>query len=83
MIDIKVCYFASLSEVLGLKEETLEIATPITIDALRKMLIARGGKWQALNDTQLLQACNHEMVKADTLLAKGDEIAFFPPVTGG
>lgn len=83
MNGIKVCYFASLSEALGLKEETLEIATPITIDALRKTLIARGGKWQALEDTQLLHACNHEMVKANTLVATGDEIAFFPPVTGG
>lgn len=83
MIAVKVCYFASLSETLGVKEETLEIAAPSTIDALRKTLIARGGKWQALANAQLLQALNHEMVKADTPLTKGDEVAFFPPVTGG
>ncbi|MNJ80203.1 Molybdopterin synthase sulfur carrier subunit [compost metagenome] len=55
-----------------------------TADALRAALCERGDKWAlALESGKLLVAVNQTLVPLDTLLNDGDEVAFFPPVTGG
>ncbi len=81
---ISVLYFASLKEALGVGGETVELpATVATTGALRNWLANSGGR-AALTEAQALRcARNQRMTGFDEPLADGDEIAFFPPVTGG
>ena len=84
MINIK--YFARLSENLGTKGEEIEFGKQSeTVDAVMQLLIDRGEPWatEFSAETRVLVAVNHEMCPSDTLLKDGDELAFFPPVTGG
>jgi molybdopterin synthase sulfur carrier subunit len=54
------------------------------VGALRDHLAARGDNWQqALGHPALRMAYNQVMCGAETALADGAEVAFFPPVTGG
>ena len=84
-MSIKILYFASLRETLGCAEETLELPPGVgTVAALRNHLAARGAAWAALETHRNLRfAVNHKVTGADAPLAAGDEVAFFPPVTGG
>jgi molybdopterin synthase sulfur carrier subunit len=85
-MKVKVLYLASLREQLGKPGEDLEIP-PVTstVAGLRALLMARGGAWQtALAQGRALRvAVNQEMAQPATPVKPGDEIAFFPPVTGG
>ena len=80
-----VLYFASLRESLGLARETLELAHNVdSIGALRAVLAARGEAWQRLTPGHNVRAAvNQRMAGDDAPIAAGDEVAFFPPVTGG
>lgn len=82
---IRVRYFASLREALGTAEETLSAAHAGSVAAIRVQLCERGGPWSAAlgDDRRLLAAVNQQMAQPDTPVADGDELAFFPPVTGG
>jgi molybdopterin synthase sulfur carrier subunit len=85
-MSIKLLYFAALREQLGSPGETLELPAGLsTVAALREHLMRRGDAWQrALAPSRALRvAVNQEMAQAATPVADGDEIAFFPPVTGG
>jgi molybdopterin synthase sulfur carrier subunit len=81
---IRVLFFASLRERLGRAEETLA-SVPTTVGALRAELAARGGTWQEAfaDGARTLAAVNQEMAADDRPLRDGDEVGFFPPVTGG
>ncbi len=84
MINLK--YFASLKEELGVTHEIIEVPSPsANVLSVLHALQARGGKWQAnlVSDGKLKFAVNHIMVSADAPVCDGDEVAFFPPVTGG
>jgi sulfur-carrier protein len=83
-MTIKVLYFAGLREQLGTPGEDLD-ASPTTVAGLRTHLMARGGAWQsALAQGRALRvAVNQEMAQPTTPVKPGDEVAFFPPVTGG
>ena len=83
---VTVLYFASLREALGKSSE--QIALPATVrdlEGLRALLVARGGVWEQVlaPSTPVRAAVNQSMAVGDTALADGDEVAFFPPVTGG
>ena len=83
---IKLVFFAKLREDLGVAQEEIPLPEHIdTVDALRRHLVTRGGAWQdALAPGRSLRvAVNQEMAKADAPVRAGDEVAFFPPVTGG
>lgn len=82
---IRVLFFASVRDRLGVAEETLESPPPDTVAALREFLAARGGPWGAVfgSEQRVLAAVNQEMANPETSLADGDEVGFFPPVTGG
>lgn len=81
---IEVLFFARLREALGLSRLTLEIAEPITVARLKALLAARGAPWQqALGQCQALVAINREMADDAALVRPGDEVALFPPATGG
>lgn len=82
---VKLLYFASLREAVGRPGEELELPADVaTVGALRAHLAGRGEGWQALAAGRSVRAAlNQRMVGADAALAGGDEVAFFPPVTGG
>lgn len=84
-MNINVVYFASLRERLGLSEEQVEISGEVTVASLIDLLVEQhGDKWsEFLRESQVLVAVNQEMVERDQLLSGDDEVAFFPPVTGG
>ena len=85
-MKVKVLYFASLREQVGKGSEEIELPVDIaTLGGLRSHLIARGGAWQtSLAETRLVRmAVNQDMAPAAAAINSGDEIAFFPPVTGG
>ena len=51
---------------------------------LRQLLSKRGAAWkEALNQPNLVHALNHKVVFTDAVVSEGDELAFFPPMTGG
>ncbi|MDA8107615.1 MAG: molybdopterin converting factor subunit 1 [Betaproteobacteria bacterium] len=85
-MKVKLLYFAALREQLGTGGEELELPQGVaTVGALRAHLAARGGAWQAaLAEGRLVRtALNQDMAKPGAPLRGGDEVAFFPPVTGG
>lgn len=81
---LEVLFFARLREALGLSRLALELEAPITVARLKELLAARGAAWQqALGQCQVLVAVNREMADDATLIRPGDEVALFPPATGG
>ncbi|MBY4946762.1 molybdopterin converting factor subunit 1 [Cupriavidus respiraculi] len=85
-MKIELRFFASVREQLGVGQESADVpATVTTVGELRQWLRQRGGAWeQALAEGRALRmAVNHAVARADTAVAEGCEVAFFPPVTGG
>jgi molybdopterin synthase sulfur carrier subunit len=85
-MKLQLVYFARVREQLGLDVEELQCPAELCrVDQLFDYLVAeRGERWQAvLQAPNLLVAVNQEMVSLSASIADGDEIAFFPPVTGG
>ena len=83
---ITVLYFARLREGLGTSSERIALPPGVhSLEGLRAMLVARGGAWeQELAPHRAVRAAvNQTMALGDTAVADGDEVAFFPPVTGG
>jgi molybdopterin synthase sulfur carrier subunit len=81
-----VLYFASLRERLGVSQEAIALpAGGATVATLVALLRARGGAWEDAfrPDSVWRVAVNQQMAAADTPVGAEDEIAFFPPVTGG
>ncbi|MEO1948096.1 MAG: molybdopterin converting factor subunit 1 [Methylophilaceae bacterium] len=85
-MNIKVLYFARIKESVNYSTE--DIALPIDVDtvvALKEFLAKRGEVWADLfSGKQVVRvAINYELVDDIMVLNEGDEVAFFPPVTGG
>ena len=83
---ITVLYFARLREALGTGSEQIVLPEGVRdLEGLRAMLVARGGSWeQELAPNKPVRAAvNQTMAIGDSQVADGDEVAFFPPVTGG
>ena len=81
-----VPYFASLAETVGTRSEQLDLPTDCrTVSELVTLLRARGEPFDSAfgGNTRILVAINQEMSEPDADIADHDEIAFFPPVTGG
>ena len=79
-------YFASLRETLDSDKEQLDLPENVTnISQLKSLLAERGGMWAGsfTNDTSLLVSINQQMANDQSEIKNADEIAFFPPVTGG
>lgn len=81
---IRVLFFASLRERLGIEAEELD-DFPSTVGALCEQLAGRGGPWHEIfaADRAVLCAINQEMAAEESEITDGDEVGFFPPVTGG
>jgi molybdopterin synthase sulfur carrier subunit len=84
-MSVKILFFAGLREALGVGSESLVLPVDIgTVGALRDLLAARGEPWSALATMKNLRiAVNQQMVGLEAAVKPGDEVAFFPPVTGG
>ena len=83
---ITLLYFARLREALGTGREELALPAGIgTLGALRAHLAQRGEVWakEMAAGRNLRAAVNQDIATADTAIKDGDEVAFFPPVTGG
>lgn len=83
---IKVLYFARLKESLNYSTEEMNLPADVsTIAQLKQHLALRGEAWANLfNGKQSIRAAiNHALVENDAVIKNGDEVAFFPPVTGG
>ncbi len=80
---IKVLFFAQTRELVGVDEIELE-STFGDVETLRTHLAEQEGKWSlALEQGKILAAVNQAIVPMETEINDGDEVAFFPPVTGG
>jgi molybdopterin synthase sulfur carrier subunit len=83
---VKLLYFAWLKQKIGTGEEELALPEGVaTVGALVDWLKTRGpGYGAALEDLSAVRfAVNQEFAALDQPVAEGDEVAFFPPVTGG
>lgn len=82
-MSIRILYFAGLKEKLGRSGQTVDLpAGVVTVRALRDWLVGQGG--EALASVKNLRcAVNQNMATLDAAVRDGDEVAFFPPVTGG
>ena len=76
-MTITVLYFASIRERLGQDRKELDLPASVTIAEVWTQ--STGEPWSG----QALAAINQEYAKAGDKVAEGDEVAFFPPVTGG
>lgn len=77
-MSITVRYFASLKDLVGRSEETITFDSAMTVGEL----------WKHVNPSlpmpnNILVAVNVEYADFAVLVKDGDEVAFFPPVTGG
>jgi molybdopterin synthase sulfur carrier subunit len=85
-MKVIVRYFASVKEQLGKDSELVELPEGVsTVAGVRAHLCGRGGAWaETLAESRRVTAAvNQDMVKPTAAVKAGDEVAFFPPVTGG
>ena len=81
---IKILFFAKLREMLELESLAFDLPEAIRVGELKKQLAEKGGRWQLMfAEQEVLVAVNQVISDDDTMLQAGDEVAFFPPVTGG
>lgn len=83
---VNIIYFARLREALDCSSEQIALPSDVhDLDGLRGYLRDRGGAWaEVLAPDRLVRAAvNQDMAQGDTPVSDGDEVAFFPPVTGG
>jgi sulfur-carrier protein len=83
---LTLVYLARLRDAFGVSTESIRPpATVTTVAALRGWLAARGGAWAAeLAPARAVRfAVNHELAQPEKMIGPGDEVALFPPVTGG
>lgn len=83
---LTLLYFARLREALGVSSE--QVSLPAGVDDVAGLLVwlrRRGGVWEAelAPGRAFRVAVNQEMAEATSAVGEGDEIALFPPVTGG
>ena len=82
---IKVLYFASFREQLDNDLEQIDAAGLPDVGSVLHLLRSRGAPWTSIfsEDQRVMMAVNQEVAEMTTSIQDGDEIAFFPPVTGG
>lgn len=85
-MSVRILYFARLREDMGIAQELLELpAGTCDVDSLRAQLVARGGASAAAlgRGKAVRVSVNQDLARGNTPVTAGDEVAFFPPVTGG
>ena len=84
-MQLKILYLARLRDALGRGSEQLELPAPCTVATLIESLRERGGPWsrELAGGRAVRVAVNQEVATSAAVLREGDEVALFPPVTGG
>lgn len=77
-MSVKVLFFASLRERLGVGQVMLDTPTALSVQE-----VWQRSSGEASLPANVLVSVNQEYASADALVQPGDEVAFFPPVTGG
>ena len=81
---ITVLFFAQLREQLQREKLSVELPADASVTGLREKIIEIYPAWsEFLASDKLLFSVNQTLVKASHAIQDGDEVAFFPPVTGG
>jgi molybdopterin synthase sulfur carrier subunit len=78
-MQVSVKYFASLRELVGEASSVVDIEESTSVGELWKSIIEA----KNVEFDNVMMAVNMEYVKSEYQLKSGDEVAFFPPVTGG
>ena len=82
---MKILYFANIRETIGIIEEHIDIDEVCTVREIIKILIKKNNKYKKAFSNFKNEKCsiNFNYVKLDAKVQNTDELAFFPPVTGG
>jgi molybdopterin synthase sulfur carrier subunit len=87
LVSVRLVYLARLREAFDRERETIEIAAEraLTVDAILDVLRGRGGVWasELAPGRAVRFAVNQQLAGRTHPVADGDEVAVFPPVTGG
>jgi len=78
IMSVKVRYFASLKDSVGRSDDLVDVSGKVTVAEIWAMANAN----RSMPDN-ILAAVNMEYVGIEHSVQNGDEVAFFPPVTGG
>ena len=79
---LRVLYFASIREFTKLREEEVEVTEGATAENLKRKVQEMHASLEG-QESNLLVAVNGSFVEPKRILKPGDEIALFPPVSGG
>tara|TARA_E500000178_G_C16503019_1_gene522525 strand:- start:112 stop:357 length:246 start_codon:yes stop_codon:yes gene_type:complete len=81
---MKIIYFASVKQIIGVGEESMNIKGKISVGEIINILKKRSQQYSlAFKNTNIQCAVNCRFVNKSYIVSNNDEIAFFPPVTGG
>ncbi len=79
---LKVRYFASVREFTGLPEEEVDMPDGSTAEMLKSSVVLKHSSLRG-QESNILVAVNGSFVEPKKKLKSGDEVALFPPVSGG
>ncbi len=85
-MSVRILYFAWVREQVGMAAEMFEPQAPVVdVKGLREQLMARGEPWHSAfaSGRPVRVSVNHDIARDQTPVKSGDEVAFFPPLTGG
>ena len=80
---IKVLFFASLREQLKVSETSINFTNEVNVHDIIGTLVASDERYNVLLENDILCAVNHTLCGKNESVEDNQEIAFFPPVTGG
>tara|TARA_B100000767_G_C19732935_1_gene522602 strand:+ start:1540 stop:1788 length:249 start_codon:yes stop_codon:yes gene_type:complete len=81
---IKLLFFASIKEQLGKGALSIDyVANESLLKLTERLIDQQSDAWQLLLEPETVVSCNQRISSRDHIVSDGDEIAFFPPVTGG
>ena len=82
---MKILYFANIRQTIGIIEENIDIDETYTVEEVIKILKKKNEKYKKAfsNIDNIKCSINLNYVKLNAKVKNSDELAFFPPVTGG